>query len=79
MLQLFPISAWIAFVTSVSLLAILWGFGDMEQRQGIVLSVWLAVAAYLQFFGESMMTVAAGLGLQTMLALYLILYWKLKT
>jgi hypothetical protein len=78
MLQLFPFSAWIAFVTSVSLLAILWGFGDMEQRQGIVLSVWLAVAAYLQFFGESMWTAVVGLGLQTMLALYLILYWKLR-
>ena len=79
MLQLFPFSAWIALVTSASLLAILWGFGEMEQRQGIVLSVWLAVAAYLQFFGGSMTTVVTGLGLQTILALYLILYWKLRT
>ena len=78
MLQLFPFSAWIAFVTSAALLAILWGFGDIDQRQGIVLSVWLGVAAYLQFFGESMATVVTGLGLQTILALYLILYWKLK-
>ena len=78
MLQLFPFSAWIAFVTSVSLLAILWGFGDVDQRQGIVLGVWLVLAVYLQFFGESMVTVATGLGLQTILALYLILYWKLK-
>ena len=78
MLQLFPFSAWIAPVTSASLLAILWGFGDIDPRQGILLSVWLVVAAYLQFFGESMATVATGLGLQTILALYLILYWKLK-
>ena len=79
MLQLFPFSAWIVLVTSASLRAILWGFGDMEQRQGIVLSAWLVVAAYVQFFGESMMTVAIGLALQTILALYLILYWKLRT
>ena len=78
MLQLFPFSAWIALVTSTCLLGILWGFGDMDQRQGIVLSVWLVAAGYLQFFGESMATVATGLGLQTILALYLILYWKLK-
>lgn len=78
MLQLLPFSAWIAIVTSTSLLAILWGFGDMDGRQGVVLSVWLLVAGYLQFFGESMTTVAAGLALQTMLALYLILYWKLR-
>lgn len=78
MLQLFPFSAWIAIVTSTSLLAILWGFGDMDARQGVVLSVWLLIAGYLQFFGESMATVAVGLALQTMLALYLILYWKLR-
>ena len=78
MLQLFPFSAWIAIVTSTALLVILWSFGDIEARQGLVLSVWLVVACYLQFFGESMATVAAGLALQTALALYLILYWKLK-
>ena len=78
MLQLFPFSAWIAIVTSTSLLAILWGFGDMDARQGVVLGVWLLVAGYLQFFGESMTTVAVGLALQTMLALYLFLYWKLR-
>jgi len=78
MLQLFPFSAWIAIVTSTSLLAILWGFGDIGARQGVVLGVWLVAAGYLQFFGESMATVAAGLALQTALALYLILYWKLK-
>jgi hypothetical protein len=78
MLQLFPFSAWIALVTSTCLLVILWSVGDLGARQGVALSVWLVVAGYLQFFGESMATVAAGLGAQTVLALYLILYWKLK-
>lgn len=78
MLQLFPFSAWIALVTSASLLWILWGFGDMAPWQGIVLSAWFVVAGYLQFFGDSMIAVAAGLGLQTVLALYLILYWNLR-
>jgi hypothetical protein len=78
MLQLFPFSAWIALVTSTTLLGILWAFGEVSTRQGTMLSVWLAVAAYFQFLGESMTTVAVGLALQTVLALYLILYWKLK-
>jgi hypothetical protein len=77
-LQLFPFSAWIAIVTSTSLLAILWGCGDIGQRHGVALGVWLALAGYLQFFGESMATVVVGLALQTVLALYLILYWKLR-
>ena len=78
MLQLLPFSAWIALVTSTRLRGILWTFGEVSTRQGTMLSVWLAVAAYFQFFGESMTTVAVGLVLQTVLALYLILYWKLK-
>ena len=78
MLQLFPFSAWIALVTSTSLLVILWSCGDIGARQGVALSVWLVVAGYLQFFGESMTTVAVGLALQTVLALYLILYWKTR-
>lgn len=77
MLQLFPFIAYVAVVTSITLLAILWNSGDIGQVQGIVLTGWLAGAAYCQFFGESMATVVIGLGLQTVLALYLILYWKL--
>jgi hypothetical protein len=77
-LQLFPFSAWIALVTSTCLLVILWSCGDIGATQGVALSVWLVVAGYLQFFGESMTTVAVGLALQTVLTLYLILYWKTR-
>lgn len=77
MLQLFPFVAYLALATSATLLAVLWISGDIGQRQGVLLSSWLALAAYYQLFSSSTMAVVIGLGLQTVLALYLILYWKL--
>lgn len=78
MLQFFPFAAYLAVVTSTTLLAILWSAGDLEHRQGLALAGWLIVAAYCQFFGSSMTLVAGGLALQTILALYLIVYWKFQ-
>jgi hypothetical protein len=78
-LQFFPFLAYLAVVTAITLLVVLWRSGELDARHARILAGWLLLAAYLQFLGRSMMIAAVGLTLQTMLALYLILYWKLRT
>jgi hypothetical protein len=76
-IQLFPFATWIALVTSAVLLIVLWTLGELRPRGGSTLLGWFVAAAYCQFFARSVGVAAMGLALQTMLAIYLLLRWKL--
>ena len=74
---LFPFLGYLAILTSIVMLALLAAIGEVSLRSGVVLTVWLLTAGYAQFFGASMMVGAVGLVLQTLLALYLTVRWRL--
>lgn len=75
MLQVFPFLAWIAVVTSGLLLLGLRAMGELG-RGSVVLVMWFMIAGYCQFFARSTIATAAGLVLQTILAVYLLIRWK---
>lgn len=77
MILLFPALARIAIVTSAMCLMILWWFADVRFRAMAVFLGWLLVAAYLQFFTLAPVVNAVGLLLRTILAITLILRWRL--
>ena len=79
MLLIFPWLAWLAVITSAVLLVMLSGVGALGRREASVLVVWFFVAAYGQFLGATAVVVTAGLVLQTVLAIYLVIRWKLST
>ena len=76
MLQIFPFLAWLAVIVSAGLLVGLWATGELGSR-GFLLVGWMAIAAYCQFFGSSVAVTTAGLVLQTLLAIVLLIRWKL--
>jgi hypothetical protein len=78
MLQVFPFLGWLAAITSGVLIVVLWTAGAIGRRAGAVLVVWFLVAGFYQFSGASVFSATAGLVLQTVLALYLILHWKVN-
>ena len=75
-LQILAFLAWLAAITSAVLIVVLWTAGDLGRREGSVLVVSFLVAGFCQFCGASAFSTIAGLVLQTMLAIYLILRWK---
>ncbi len=75
---LFPLAAWIAIVTSGVVLAVLWASGEVAWRHGSVALAWLLVAGYCQFVAGSTAVRPIGLVLQTLLAIYLLVRWKLS-
>jgi hypothetical protein len=76
-LQIIPFG-WLAALTSAVLLIALWNIGDLSPRRLAVLLGWFLTAGYCQFLGASALVGAAGLLLQTMLAIYLIVRWRLS-
>ncbi len=74
--MLFPSATWLAAITSVVLLTILWLLGDLKPRGAAALLVGFLVAGYCQFFSGSRIISAVGLLLQTVVAVVLILRWK---
>jgi hypothetical protein len=78
-LILFPFAGWLAAVTSLVMLVILAAAGELRVRSGAVSIVLFLLAAYGQFFSGSAGVAAAGLGLQTLLAVGLIIRWRLAT
>jgi hypothetical protein len=76
MLVLFPFVAWLAALTSVVMLILLASIGELGPLGGVILVSWLLFAVYCQFFGASPIVAAIGLGLQTILAIYLIARWR---
>ena len=77
-LVLFPFVAWLASATSVTLLAMLLASGELRPRGGVLVLAWLLAAAYCQFLGGSALVAAVGLALQTVLAIGLIVRWRLS-
>ena len=77
MIQLFPFATWIALLTSLGFLIILWTTGELDPGGGAVLAGCLLAAGYCQFFGPSAVVSAIGLVVQTLLAVYLVVRWKL--
>ncbi len=78
MLQLLPFLPLLAVGTAATLLAVMWWTGDIQAPAAIILCAWLAAGIYCQFFPSSAIVAAAGLALQTLLAIYLIVRWRLK-
>jgi hypothetical protein len=67
----------LAILTSIVTLVLLVAIGDVGPRRAAVLGGVLLAAGYAQFFGGSMLVVLAGLGCQTVLAIYLLIRWRL--
>jgi len=77
-LQIFPFLAWVAVVTSAVLLALLWSLGDLGRGGAGVLLGCFLLAVCFQFLGASALLQAAGLALQTLLAICLLIRWKAR-
>jgi hypothetical protein len=77
MLLMFPWLGWLAVITSAVLLVMFFRAGDLGRRESGVLVVWFLVAASGQFLGWTTAVVTAGRVLQTVLAIYLVIRWKL--
>ena len=69
--------SWLAAATSIVVLVMLAASGDLTLRTGAVVGVLILLAAYAQFFSGSPLVRAAGLGLQTLVAVYLLVRWRL--
>lgn len=76
MLQLLPFLAWLAVITSATLLTLLWSLGELRRAGAGLALGWFLLAAYLQFFAGAALVQAAGLAAQTILAIGLLLRWK---
>lgn len=77
MLYALPFLAWLAAITSAVLLAVLWNLGELRGGSLAVLLFLFLLAAYCQFLAGSVVAGAVGLALQTLLAIGLILRWRL--
>jgi hypothetical protein len=77
-LQLFPFVAWLAAATSVVMLVLLAAAGELRARNGGIFIALFLIAAWWQFFSTSALGSAAGLALQTLLAISLIVLWRLS-
>jgi len=77
-IQFIPFISWLAALTSVVTMGLLWTSGELGPRAGAALCAWFLVALYLQIFGASVMVAAIGLSLQTILAAYLSIRLKLS-
>ena len=78
MVQILPFLAWLAAITSAVLLIVLWRLGELRRLSVGVLLGWFLLAAYCQFLAASAIVGSVGLLFQTILAIYLMLRWKLS-
>jgi len=67
----------LAILTSIVMLVLLIAIGEVGLRGGVLLATLLLAAGYAQFFGASMAIAVTGLGCQTLLAIYLLVRWRL--
>jgi hypothetical protein len=77
-IQFIPFISWLAAITSLVTMVILWATGEFGLTTGAVVCIWFLVALYLQMFGASAIVAAIGLSLQTILAAYLSIRLKLR-
>jgi len=78
MLQLLPFLTWLAPATSLAMLVMLASAGELRPHGGAILVSVFVVAAYGQFLSGSAIVGAAGLAMQTLLAIALIVRWRLS-
>jgi hypothetical protein len=76
-LPIFPFIAWLAPLTSGGLLIGLWFLGDLRRPVLAVALGWFLLAGYCQFFWGSAVVAAIGVLAQTLLAVYLLIRWRL--
>jgi hypothetical protein len=69
---------WLAAATSMAMLVMLAAAGELRARSGAALIATFLIGAYCQFFSGSAIVGAAGLALQTLLAISLIVRWRLS-
>jgi hypothetical protein len=77
-LQFFPFVGWVAAATSVAMFVMRAAAGELRARTGAALIVLFLIAVYAQFFSGSAIAGAAGLAFQTLLAISLIVRWRLS-
>jgi hypothetical protein len=77
MLLFFPFLTWLAAATSLAVMMMLAAAGDLRPRGAAVVVALFLGAAYCQFLSGSSGLAAAGLGVQTLLAIALIVRWRL--
>jgi len=78
MLQLFPFVTLLAAATSLAMLIMLAAAGELRLPTGAAAAALFLGAAYCQFLSGSPGLAAAGLGVQTLLAIALIVRWRLS-
>lgn len=76
MLQVLPFVGWLAPLVSAVLLIVSWADEEERGPRLMILSVLFAIASYCQFVAESPRLQTAGLPLQTVLAIYLLVRWR---
>jgi hypothetical protein len=79
MMAIAPWLAWLAAMTSLVLLAFRSAEGGTQRSLLAILWAWFTAAAWFQFFGETALAGAAGLGSQTLLAVVLLVWWRLDS
>jgi hypothetical protein len=78
-LQLFPFAAWLAAAVSVALIVMLRAAGELGPRAVALAVGWLLAAAACQCFGRSATVALTRLVLQTLLAIELVVRWRLDS
>jgi hypothetical protein len=69
--------SWLATAASIVTLVMFAASGDLNLRTGFIPAVLILLAAYAQFFSRAPLVAAAGLGLQTLVAVFLLVRWRL--
>ena len=72
----YPYAAWLAPITSLVMLGMLTAAGELHPRGAAPLITLFLVAGYWQLFSASPVVAALGLGLQTVLAVALVVRWR---
>lgn len=78
MIQFIPLIDWAAALTSITLLIVLWREGGLGGVELGILGAWFAAALGVQFFSASLLAARIALALQTLLAAYLIIRWRIS-
>lgn len=76
-LQILWFLPWLAIATSLVMLVLLWTTGELRAWGAVAAAVVFTAAGWCQFGARSALVSAAGLLLQTLLAVYLIVWWRL--
>src|SRR5262247_254050 len=77
LLYVLPLLTWGATVTSAVLLVVLWHTDELRGYVGAAHAGWFLAASYCQFLGTTTLVTTLGLIFQTILAIVLILRWRL--